>query len=407
MRNVLVSVVVTLALGTLPTAAAAAPLPIPEKDPFFVAPANLSSLKPGAIVRTRAIQPRVLEIPVPAKGWQLLYRTSDRRGRATVTATTLLVPTVTATFAKGPRPLVSYQTAEDGVSTRCAPSYALSAGLRGGLTGSYSEVPLASSMLLRGWAVALPDYEGMRSEFLVADVAAKGVLDGLRAVRNFSDAGLAESPIGIWGYSGGAFATANAAQLQQAYAPELPVKGVALGGLLGDVRATIDAFSGSIAGGAIPMGMHGFDRSYPELRIRDRLNAYGQEKFDESAADCIFDAVPRTPFLRVDQIEASPGTLDQDDVAAMLRENSPVGRAGAPLAPVYEYHALLDELAPIAPARAVLRNYCAAGVAVEHRTKLVGEHLTEIGAGAAEAMGFLAHRFAGKPPVNTCGSIPR
>ena len=407
MRNALVSVVATFALFTLPTAASAAPLPIPEKDPFFAAPANLSALKPGAIIRTRAIQPKILEVPVPAKGWQLLYRTSDRHGRATVTATTLLMPTLTSALATGPRPVVSYQTAEDGVSTRCAPSYAIAAGLPGGITNSTAEVPLLSSMLLRGWAVAVPDYEGMRSEFLVADTEAKGVLDGLRAVRNFTTAGLSASPIGIWGYSGGAFATANAAQFQKSYAPELPIKGVALGGLVGDIRATIDAFSGSFAGGAIPMGMHGFDRSYPEMRIRDRLNAYGQTTFDATAADCINDAVARAPFLRIEDIEARPHTLDQADIATMLSENSPLGRSGAPLAPVYEYHALLDELAPIAPARAVLRNYCAAGVVVEHRTKLVGEHLTEVGAGAPQAMAFLANRFVGKPPINTCESIPR
>jgi hypothetical protein len=407
MRNALVSVVALVALISLPTAATAAPLAIPEDDPFFAAPADLSDLKAGTIIRTRTIQPKVFEIPVPAKGWQLLYRTSDRRGRATVTATTLLMPTLTAALSTGPRPLVSYQTAEDGVSTRCAPSYAMTGGLQGGITGSYSEVPLLSSMLLRGWAISVPDYEGMRSEFLIADVAAKSVLDGLRAVRNFTEAGLSSSPIGVWGYSGGAFATANAAQLQDSYAPELPIKAVALGGLLGNIRSTIDVFSGSYAGGAIPMGMHGFDRSYPELHIRDRLNAYGQKKFDDSAADCIFDAAPRTPFLRVEQIEAKPHTLDEADVATMLRENSPVGRPGSPLAPVYEYHTLLDELAPIAPAREVLRNYCAAGAVVEHRTKLVGEHNTEIIAGAPQAMEFLANRFAGKPPINTCGSIPR
>lgn len=406
MRNVFVSVVVALALCALPTTAAAAPVPIPEEDPFFAAPANLDELEPGAIIRSRAIQPTLFAIPLPAKGWQLLYRTSDRTGRATVTGTTLLVPTLTR-LSTGPIPLVSYQTAEDGVSTRCAPSYALRAGLLGGVTNSTGEIPLLSSMLLRGWAVAVPDYEGMRSEFLIADVEAKGVLDGLRAVRNFTTAGLSTSPIGLWGYSGGAFATANAAQLQESYAPDLPIKAVALGGLVGDIRATIDAFSGSFAGGAIPMGMHGFDRSYPDMRIRDRLNAYGQRLFDATAADCINDAVARAPFLRVEQIEAEPRTLDQPDVATMLRENSPVGRSGTPLAPVYEYHALLDELAPIGPARAVLRNYCDAGVPVEHRTNLIGEHLTEVGAGAPEAMGFLHRQFVGKPPVDTCGSIPQ
>jgi hypothetical protein len=155
------------------------------------------------------------------------------------------------------------------------------------------------------------------------------------------------------------------------------------------------------------MGMHGFDRSYPEMRIRDRLSAYGQTAFDATVADCINDAVVRAPFLKVEDIEAKPQTLDEPDIASMLRENSPGGRDGTPTAPVYEYHALLDELAPIGPARAVLRNYCAAGVPVEHRTRLVGEHLTEVGAGAPEAMGFLANRFAGKPPIDTCGSIPQ
>lgn len=407
MRNVIVSVALALALSSLPTAAAAETPPIPEDDPFFAAPANLDDLEPGTIIRTRTIQPKVFEVPIPAEGWQLLYRTSDHDGDPAVTATTLLMPTMTAGSSSGPRPLVSYQTAEDGVSTRCAPSYAMSAGLRGGVTGSYSEVPLLSSMLLTGWAVSVPDYEGMQSEFLVADTAAHAVLDGIRAVRNFEPAGLAESPVGVWGYSGGSFATANAAQLHSEYAPELPIRAVALGGLLGDIRATIDAFSGSIGGGAIPMGMHGFDRAYPEIVIRDRLNAYGQQKFDASAEDCIFDAAPRTPFLRVEQIEAKPRTLDEADVAEMLRENSPLHRDGAPQAPVYEYHALLDEFAPIRPARAVLRKYCDAGVPVEHRPKLVGEHLTEIVAGAPGAVGFLARQFAGRTPVNTCGSIPR
>ena len=390
----------------LPSAAFAADLPIPEEDPFFAAPANLEDLEPGEIIRTRTIQPKVLELPMPAKGWQLLYRTSDRTGQATVTATTLLVPTLGLPIG-GPRPVVSYQTAEDGVSTRCAPSHALRAGLAGGLTNSYPETLLMASLLLQGWAVSAPDYEGMRSEFLIADTEAKGVLDGLRAVRNFTTAGLSKSPMALWGYSGGAFASANAAQLQPDYAPELPIKGVALGGLVGDIRATIDAFSGSFAGGAIPMGMHGFDRSYPDMRIRDRLNAYGQEKFDASAADCITDAVPRTPFLKVEDIEASPGTLDEDDVAAMLDENSPVSRDGVPSAPVFEYHALLDELAPIGPARAVLRNYCAAGVPVEHRTRALGEHLTEVGSGAPSAIDFLARRFRGAAPINTCASIPQ
>lgn len=407
LRRLLLALVVgaSCLVGTAAPAASDPP-PIPEDDPFYAAPADLADLRPGALVASRRVTVRAFELPVPADAWQLKYRTADRTGRPTVTVTTLLVPRSPWTGA-GPRPLVSYQTAEDGVSTRCAPSYALTAGISGGFTGSYSETPIVVAALLRGWAVSVPDYEGMRSEFLIATTEAKGVLDGVRAVRSFGPAGLASSPIGLWGYSGGAFATANAAQLQPRYAPELPVRAVSLGGLLGSVRATIDAFDGSIAGGAIPMGMHGFARSYPELHIRDRLNPSGQAKYDAEAADCIFDAAARYPFLRVSEIEAAPNMLDRPRIAAMLRSNSPLHRAGAPTAPVYAYHARLDEFAPIGPARATLRNYCAAGVPVQYDEKLLGEHLTEIVLGVPGAIGFLARRFAGRPPRNNCASIPR
>jgi len=404
---------VTAALATIITAVllsspanATGAAPIPENDPFFEPPADVAQLEPGDIVRVRTVQVKAFELPIPVDAWQILYRTSDRRDRPTVTATTLIVPRA-AWRGSGPRPVVSYQTAEDGVSTRCAPSYALTAGLRGGYTGSYSEGPVVIAAVMQGWAVSVPDYEGMESQFLVADVAGKAILDGLRAVRDFTEIDLSDSPAAIWGYSGGAFATAAAAQMQESYAPELNIVAVSLGGLLGDVRATIDAFDGSVAGSAVPMGMHGIDRAYPELQIRERLNPLGQRLFEQTADLCLFEAVVVRPFLTVAQIEAEPGMLDRPEVAAVLQENSPMMRAGTPMAPVYEYHALFDEFAPIEPAQRVLRNYCDAGVDVQHQTTLLGEHLTEIVLGIPGALNFLNQRFADKPAKNTCARVPR
>ncbi|MFL6089532.1 MAG: lipase family protein [Aeromicrobium sp.] len=398
------------ALSLTPSASHAAQ-PIPETDPFFAVPSNVGSYQPGDVIDARKVSAKMLELPLPTQAWQVKYRTSDRLGKPTATVTTVIKPLLPWT-GPGAQPLVSYQTAEDGVSTRCAPSYALSAGLLGtagpvgGATNSYPETMLIASAMQRGLAVSVPDYEGLQSQFLVADVEAKGVLDGLRAARRFGPANLANSPVGVWGYSGGAFASGVAAQLQPSYAPELPMKAVALGGFLGSIRATIDAFDGSVAGGAIPMGMHGLDRAYPQIHIREHLNATGQGLFDATAADCINDAVARHPFLKVSDIEAEPNTLDEPEIATMLNENSPLYRTGVPGAPVYEYHATNDELAPIGPARATLRKYCEAGVPVEHVARPIGEHLTEVGFGASNALTFLTNRFAGKPFVNTCGSIP-
>lgn len=406
-----VLVALTLLTGTLTgglvtvPAAQAATDPVPEDDPFYVVPADVASHHNGEILDVRRITARMGELPLLVDAWQLKYRTEDHRGRPTATVTTLLVPK-NAWRRGGVRPLVSYQTAEDGVTGRCAPSYALRSGISAHLTGSYSETPLIALALLQGWAVAVPDYEGPHSMFLIADVEAKGVLDGIRAAQSFRPAGLAKSPVGIWGYSGGAFATANAAQLQPSYAPDVRLTAIALGGLVGDVRSTIDAFSGSIAGGAIPMGIVGFRRAYPELDIDQYLNASGKKKVDAAEDECLFDAVTHDTFLRMNQLGAAPNVLDAPALTRMLRENSPLHRSGIPGAPVYAYHTRGDEFAPIAPAWATLRNYCAGGAVVQLDQKVLGEHLSEIVLGAPGALNFLRSRFAGHTPRNTCARIP-
>lgn len=106
-------------------------------------------------------------------------------------------------------------------------------------------------------------------------------------------------------------------------------------------------------------------------------------------------------------IEAFPGAFDRPEMVAMLAENSPVNRPGAPSAPVYAYHAKLDQMAPVGPARAVVRNYCRRGVVVEYREALVAEHLSEMALGAPGAMGSLDRMFRSRTPVDRCGMIPR
>jgi hypothetical protein len=402
-----------LLAGTLAPGVASGALgyPVPEHDPFYSVPANVAGLHDGQVIRSRAVVATSFEIPLPARAWQLLYRTEDFRGRPTATVTTVLVPRA-PWRGTGARPLLSYQTAEDGVTGRCAPSYALRAGLLGeagleGLSNAYPETATIGLALSRGWAVSVPDYEGPQSTFLVAATEARGVLDGIRAARAFAPAGIAASaPIGLWGYSGGSLASLAAAQLQPAYAPELSLTALAVGGLGADIRASIDAFSGSAFGGAIAMGINGFLRGYPELQLLQYLNARGQQYVAQAAHDCINDAVLRHPFLRIDDVEAVPDALDAAPVAAMLRANSPLYIAGVPQVPVYAYQAVHDELAPTPPARALLHRFCAAGVAVQEVENPLGEHLTEVAAGVPGALQFLTVRFAGGAPVDTCAAIP-
>jgi len=391
--------------GTSPRVAVGADLselspsvPVPEQDPFFAVPSGLGDVRNGTVLRTRKID---LGWPIPATGWQILYKTLNHRNRPTATVTTVLVPSV-PWLGAGPRPLLSYQVAEDGVAGKCAPSYALRAGVAATTSNSALEVPIITTAVLKGWTVAVPDYQGPRSLFLSAPMEAHGVLDGIRAVRNFRRLQVGRTtPVGMMGYSGGAYASSLAAQLQPTYAPGVRFTGVALGGLVARIRATIEGFNGSALGGAIPMGISSVVRAHPGARILDLLTPEGVSKVRASSHDCINDAVTRNPLFRIEPYEAVPHALDVPRIRRLLNRNSPLYVPGIPSAPIFHYHAKADEFAPFPPAKALTDKWCAAGVTVTRKVD-VGEHLSGVATYALPALQYLADRYAGKPATNSC-----
>lgn len=386
-------------------APAVAQVPKPDDDPFYDVPAGVEALRDGEIIRSREIQPTAMSIPMPARAWQVLYRTVDNTGAPTATVTTIMVPNANWTGA-GPRPLLSYQTAEDGAGTKCAPSYAIRAGLAAS-SNSSGETFLMMQALERGWTVVAPDYQGPRSMFLGAEGEARGVLDGLRAARSFAPAGIDPGArTALWGYSGGAFASSVAAQMQPRHAPELELAGVALGGIPADVKETIRKFSGTVFGGALVMGFVTVDRAYPEYGIKQYLNERAYAAMARSQEDCINDAVMKHPFGSIEAYQRFPGALDTPALQPMFAEMSPLTFPGTPDAPVYAYHAVNDELAPIGPARELVERFCRAGVPVQRVESAIDEHITLVPTGAPGALAYLSDRFAGKAAPNNCGVPP-
>jgi hypothetical protein len=389
----------------IPAGAAVLP-PLPDDDPFYSVPANVGSHANGAILGSRTVTAVAFSVPLPAKAWQVKYKTTDNQGKPTATVTTILVP-FTPWLGAGRRPLVSYQTAEDGVGTKCSPSYALRAGAAAAGSNSELETPLIATALQNGWAVAAPDYEGPNSAFLGGTGEGQAVLDGVRAAQHFSPAGLSPAtPTGLWGYSGGSFATAAAAQLAGSYAPELSFKGVALGGLVADINATTQAFSGTVLGGALIVGIIGMRRANPDFDFDAYLNDRARAHIANSQTDCVNDAALKYPFLSIADLEAFPGALQRPEVQALMRANSPAGIPGTPTAPVYDYHSAFDEFAPLTDDRRLMTRYCAAGAVVQHVEHLASDHITETVTGAPGAMAFLNARFHGRPPTDTCATIP-
>jgi hypothetical protein len=238
-----------------PAGAALLPPP-PADDPFYAAPANIASEKPGTVLRSREVTVAAFAA-LPQKvqhAWQVLYRTTSAIGEPQATVTTLLVPFNAST---APVKLLSYQVAEDSPSGQCAPSYQLRLALETEI--SCSRQRFCSSTLpckkggpslfpitkVRGHGQAigqskailtlllLPFFSGPKSAYPAGIQPGQGVLDGIRASLALPAASLDASTtrIGLLGYSGGALASAWASELQPSYAPELHIVGVAEGGV--------------------------------------------------------------------------------------------------------------------------------------------------------------------------------
>jgi hypothetical protein len=296
-------------------------------------------------------------------------------------------------YVAGPRPLVSYQPATDSLGDQCNPSYKLRAGTEG-------ELPLMMQALAQGWAVVVTDYEGPENAFTAGRMAGHAVLDGIRGAEALPGTGLTgrQTPVGMWGYSGGGLATSWAAELQPGYAPELALAAVASGGTPADMGAAARQIDGGIASGLVLLASTGLTRAYPEML--SLLNDKGRAMISEIGDMCIGDAVSRFPFRHLNEFTISKDPLSEP-VARTVLEDNHLGRL-TPKAPVLLYHSVLDELIPFPSVQKLQADWCRGGGRITLYADAASEHSSLAVSGAPLAVGYMASRFAGAPVPSTC-----
>ena len=187
----------------------------------------------------------------------------------------------------GSRPVVGFAPGTQGTGDPCAPSQTLPGGTN-------YELTTINSLLDKGWAVAVTDYEGMGTPgnptYIVKDAEAHAVLDVVRAAQGLSGSGVtATSPVGLFGYSQGGQATAAAAELEGTYAPELNIKGVVAGGTPSELRAVSANLNGpgNQFFSFLAFAALGLDTAYGELDLASYLNAEGEALSDGTRATAV------------------------------------------------------------------------------------------------------------------------
>ncbi|MGW7455400.1 lipase family protein [Streptomyces sp. NPDC054787] len=388
LRSTVLAAVTALALSAgVPATTSAAAATDAATDTAGLAPGDVVSSAPSAF------HPLPGQ-PTGTKAWKIHYRSTTADGAPNVVSGTVIVPQDGRT---GPRPLITYAVGTVGLGDSCAPSNNLP-------YGTAMEANLIQQLTQRGWAVVVTDYEGLGTPgvhtYTVGPSAGHAVLDAARAAQRLPEAGLSPSgPVGIMGYSQGGQASSWAAELHGSYAPELQVKGTATGGVPADLLKVAEFNNGSYGSGLIFMAAAGQDAAFPELDLDSYLNPAGRLLVSGMKENCVaIDAIAGS-FKRISDL-TTRDPLAQPDWQARLN-GSRLGRT-APAAPVYQYHALGDELIPYGVGRGLRSDWCARGANVEFDTIWVGEHVSGVITQSPAAGNWLADRFAGRPTRANC-----
>jgi fermentation-respiration switch protein FrsA (DUF1100 family) len=237
---------------------------------------------------------------------------------------------------------------------------------------------------------------------MVGRALGPNVLDAMRAARQLEPAELpAEGPSAIVGYSEGGAAAAWAAQIQNAYAPDMPLAGVAAGAAAADVEVAGPNLDGSFFSFFIAYGGIGYAAAYPELDLDSYLTPKAREGIASLRESSIVQAMLAGPrFVRACDL-TEPNVLELPDWRRRLRENR-LGQM-APSAPVLLHHARRDQIVSFHQSLNLRDEWTALGGDVRLYVTRGGlDHISGAVAGTPIALDWIARRLgraAAAPPA--------
>jgi hypothetical protein len=365
---------------------------------FYTPPDPLPPCRPGDLLRAEPIDAYLVPgMRLRGRAWRILYRSTGAVGEPTAVSGTVLAPA----DGLGPlhrrggpreRPLLGYAIGTHGIGDAAAPSRLLPRGLDW-------EAGLIAMALARGFALAITDYQGLGTPgdhaYMVGRALGPNVLDAMRAARALIPELLPEGgPAAILGYSEGGAAAAWAAQLQPAYAPDLPLAAVAAGAAAADLESATPQLDGTFFSFFIAYGGIGYAAAYPELELDPYLTPRAQAGIAALRNSTVLQAVRRGPrFVRAVDL-TNPNVLELPAWRERLREN----RLGtiAPQAPVLLHHARGDQIVSFTHSTRLREEWAALGADVRLYVTRGGlDHLSGALAGTPVALDWIQRRLAG------------
>ncbi|MEZ3161559.1 lipase family protein [Microbacterium sp. BWT-B31] len=367
----------------------------PVVDDFYAAARDVPG-EPGRLIRA---EPFARGIPGNARGWRILYTTTNGDGSPAVASGLVVVPA----DGGGDYPVIDWTHGTTGFAQQCAPSLAEEPFE----SGAFFLVP---DIVDRGWAVVATDYIGLGTEgphpYLIGVPAAHAGLDARRAAAELSEARLGDQTV-VWGHSQGGGAALWTGALADQYAPELDIAGVAALAPASDLPALVENLpnvpGGSVFGAFVTAA---YTAIYDDVAFRDYVRPGAEVTLRQMASRCLAEPGVFVSLLTLLGLSQDPDLLSRSPIEGAfgkrLAENVPPPTISAPL--------LLgqgadDSLVVPDAQDAYVQSLCDAGQQVDYRVYAGRNHVPLVEPDSPlvpELFEWTTARFAGDPVEPGC-----
>jgi Uncharacterized conserved protein len=369
---------------------------VPQPSAFYDTPSSVPA-EPGRLIRS---EPSTQAVPDGARGWLILYTTTDAHGDPTVGSAFVMAPE-----HAGPDPLdvVLWTHGTQGADRTCAPTV---------LPEPLPIVEPAAALrqqLAEGRVLVGPDYPGMGTAgpqgYLVGEAEGRSSLDAVRAAHELAELDLSWRTV-VWGHSQGGQAALWTGGLAPRYAPEIELLGVTAAAPAADVKGLIASLGESLIGQLLgPYAVRAYSETYDDVRASDYVDPRMYAIYDAASKRCLPNADTMVSLLTAltmhgEMYRVDPATGPLGD---RLDENVPTLPIDAPL---FIAQGAADPLILPTVQEKYVRDRCAAGQELVYREYPGRDHLGVVADDSpysAELLAWTDDRFAGRPaPASTC-----
>lgn len=296
----------------------------PDVDDFYSAPKDIPA-NPGVLIRSESF---TREVPDDARAWRILYSTTRGDGSPAVASAIVVVPEK----GDGRWPVIDWNHGTTGYAQPCAPSL-LAQPFESGAMFVLPEV------IKRGWALVATDYIGLGTKgphpYLIGVDSAHASLDAVRAARALEPADLGDDTV-VWGHSQGGGSALWSGALAPAYAPDVPLDGVAalapasnLPGLIGNLP--------NVTGGSVfsSFAVAAYIATYSDVTWRGAIRPGAEPIVRQMSGRCLSGPGVLVSVLSALSMTRDPNIFASDPTSGALgkrlQENVPPTTIGVPL----------------------------------------------------------------------------